>query len=99
MNTTKKLTIKTYTKIVIPELTVTKITKKKHNYIITGTIPHKQTITIPIDELKSVGIEPYPTELNNNILEIKTFIIPKDNVKLILPPKRKIPKVKKIHLN
>lgn len=100
MNSTKKTIISNYIKILIPELNITKITKKKHNYIINGNILlSRVSETLPELKANGININPYTNEIDHNITELKTYTIPVKDIITMLPTKRKIPKVNKINLS
>lgn len=75
------------------------IKKKKDNFIINCTIYSKQTITVDQTEITKTLDQIYTENKVSNIFELKTYLIPQKDIKPLLPKKRKLPKIKKIHIS
>lgn len=78
------------------------IKKKKDNFIINCTVYSKSTIIVDGQSLqpRDLNLEQIYTENKVcNIFELKTYLIPTKDIKPLLPKKRKLPKIKKIHIS
>ena len=96
MKQSKIKIIQDYLKQYQPSLiNITKVKKKKTNFIVNCNIYYKSTIQVPIGDIN--GYHFNETNKSNNITEQKTYIIPQKDIQF--PTKRKIPKVKKIYLS
>ena len=76
-------------------ITITKVKKKKNNFIVKCNIHFKSTIEVPFGTPIPTMDDPALTQFVSNITEQKTYLIPQKDIQF--PTKRKIPKVKKIH--
>jgi hypothetical protein len=88
MKQSKITIIQDYLKQYQPTINITKVNKKKNNFIVNCTIDPTLSKITQDDIFESIP---------SNITEQKTYIIPKKDIQF--PTKRKIPKVKKIHLS
>lgn len=81
---------------------VISIKKKKDNYIINCTVYSKSTIIVDGQTIQPRDLNPeqiYTENKVSNIFELKTYLIPQKDIKPLLPKKRKLPKIKKIHIS
>ena len=86
MKQSKIKIIQEYLKQYQPTINITKVNKKKNNFIVDCIINPTLSKITQDDIFESIP---------SNITEQKTYIIPQKDIQF--PTKRKIPKVKKIH--
>ena len=78
-------------------ISITKVKKKKTNFIVKCNIHFKSTIEVPFSNPIPTLDDPAITQFVSNITEQKTYIIPIKDIKF--PIKRKVPVINKIHLS
>jgi hypothetical protein len=78
-------------------INITNVKKDKNNFIVKCNIHFKSTIEVPFGTPFPTMDDPALTQFVSNITEQKTYIIPIKDIQF--PTKRKLPKIKKIHLS
>jgi hypothetical protein len=98
MKQSKITIIQDYLKKYQPSLiSIINVKKKKNNFIVKCNIHFKSTIEVPFGTPFPTMDDPALTQFVSNITEQKTYIIPIKDIQF--PTKRKLPKIKKIHLS